>query len=273
MTLSSQKPVPLRRAPLARASLLAVCALTACELSEGPPGPQVDPKTKNAIASAPVDTSLPPGYSPDPRADKAAAMPEMPPNEAPIASISSSEGAKLPDGYSTEVTSLPPIPTVPSGVLSKKQARAARRAARVAANSAAGGPGRATQAQLLELVSHSAIGYLDGVTVQGEVVGWALDPATPARSIEVRIFVDGPPDSLSSRLVATAHANQKRPDLNRAGYEGDHGFRVAVATDALLNGKERRQIYACGVAENGGLAVLTHSPQSLPLVSDPAPRR
>ncbi len=67
----------------------------------------------------------------------------------------------------------------------------------------------------------SLIGNIDVVETDA-VVGWAIDPADPARSATLRVTIDGQ----ASFPVA---ADLYRDDLERAGFgDGRHGFRIPV---------------------------------------------
>ena len=71
------------------------------------------------------------------------------------------------------------------------------------------------------------IGFLAIAPSGLEVVGWALDPDTPSRPIEVRFYVGGRADS--REFIGSAIADVERRDVTQAmGYQGNHGFRFLI---------------------------------------------
>src|SRR5258708_1304490 len=59
----------------------------------------------------------------------------------------------------------------------------------------------------------SPIGWLDHIE-NGTAFGWGLDPDTPAQSITINFYADGPP-GLGAFIGATT-ADASRPDVNQA---------------------------------------------------------
>ena len=97
-----------------------------------------------------------------------------------------------------------------------------------------------------------AEGNHEGATCDG-VYGWAWDRARPNEPISVDIL-DG------DTLLATAPANQFRPDLQAAGLgNGYHSFSYSPG-NALYDGRAH-SIY---VRTNPGKVGLTHTPLTTP---------
>ncbi len=79
-------------------------------------------------------------------------------------------------------------------------------------------------------------GALDEATPQ-QVYGWAVDEASPARRVEVQLYIDG-------HFAGTNVANLPRPDVLAAGRAADelHGF--CFTTPALAPGEHEARVYA-----------------------------
>jgi hypothetical protein len=93
--------------------------------------------------------------------------------------------------------------------------------------------------------------FESAVEGNGSVVvqGWALDPNSPATSIQLHVYVN------STGNVLTA--DKPRPDVNAAfGVGGDHGFNEAIA---IPPGVSQVCVYAIGVSwpNNTGLGCRT----------------
>lgn len=74
------------------------------------------------------------------------------------------------------------------------------------------------------------IGWLDSVSTDGMVSGWAVDHSNSDRSIPVHIYVD-------DKFVAQVDASDARPDVNQAlSIGGAHGFHWQLP-DAYRDGK------------------------------------
>lgn len=92
----------------------------------------------------------------------------------------------------------------------------------------------------------------------GSLIGWAGDKSAPNLSLNLDLMVDG-------RGVATILANQKRGDLQRAGFgEGMHGFEWPLPL-GLMDGTEHHfAIHLAGTADAPPLAeaiLLTELPR------------
>lgn len=76
-------------------------------------------------------------------------------------------------------------------------------------------------------VNNFPFGWLDGITQDGIISGWALDKDRPSESIDVQIYFDGPAGS--GTFIASVNANLYRPDVNQAeGVTGNHGYNFPV---------------------------------------------
>lgn len=103
-------------------------------------------------------------------------------------------------------------------------------------------------------------GHLDRVgrtTTLLALRGWAVDPADSARSLDVHIYIDG-------KLVAGAHANLARSDVNRAmRVHGRHGFAITIRRP---RGANHVQVFAINKARRTtgllpGSVYLIRAPQ------------
>ena len=90
------------------------------------------------------------------------------------------------------------------------------------------------------------------------IAGWAVNQADPSERIEVQLFIDG-------KFVASATANQSRPDVIAAGWAKDewHGY---TFEPPMLRGPARcvARVYALHSSGHGAR-------QTLQLVGDPIP--
>jgi hypothetical protein len=92
------------------------------------------------------------------------------------------------------------------------------------------------------------------------ISGWVVNDAAPWDRVEVQLFVDG-------RFVATAVANEPRPDVFAAGWAKDlwHGYTFSFSSVASLpRGLQEARVYA--LHNSGGGAR-----KSLQLVGTPLP--
>ena len=72
-------------------------------------------------------------------------------------------------------------------------------------------------------------GYVDRISDEGLVVGWAWYPSEPARRVEIEFLVDG--DS-----VGTTMARHVREDVKKAGVgDGFYGFSFVLPWPAIVN--------------------------------------
>lgn len=90
------------------------------------------------------------------------------------------------------------------------------------------------------------------------ISGWVVNDAAPWDRVEIQLFIGG-------RFVATALANQPRPDVLAAGWSKDqwHGFTFSFSSAASLpRGLQEARVYA--LHDSGGGVR-----KSLQLVGDP----
>lgn len=80
-------------------------------------------------------------------------------------------------------------------------------------------------------------GDIEVVSVN-HIAGWAYDPRTPDKQLEVQLFVD-------HRFVAAARAEIARDDLVATGKIRDrfHGFDFALPDKQIPPGRHRAQVY------------------------------
>ncbi len=84
------------------------------------------------------------------------------------------------------------------------------------------------------LIHQAATGYLDMITPDGYLLGWAIDLDHKDQAVSIHIYLDGPAGS-GQYLTAMA-ADSSRPDVNVVmGASGNHGFRYRIP-DSLRDG-------------------------------------
>lgn len=83
------------------------------------------------------------------------------------------------------------------------------------------------------------------------VEGWAYDADAPEKPLMIHFYANAP-FGLGGQLVGVATANLPRPDLNKAGYSGNHGFSFKLPT--VFNGTKIEKVYgyAIDASENAG---------------------
>lgn len=96
-----------------------------------------------------------------------------------------------------------------------------------------------------------------GEVTNDGISGWAVNNAAPWERVEVQLFIDG-------KFVATAVANEPRPDVFAAGWSKDqwHGYRFPVTS--YFPGSHEGRVYALHDSGNGAR-------KSLQLLGDPIP--
>jgi hypothetical protein len=94
-----------------------------------------------------------------------------------------------------------------------------------------------------------------GEVTNDGISGWAVNNAAPWDRVEVQLFIDG-------KFVATAVANEPRPDVFAAGWSKDqwHGYRFPVTSHSA--GSHEARIYALHDSGKG-------TRKSLQLLGDP----
>ena len=110
------------------------------------------------------------------------------------------------------------------------------------------------------------IGYFDGITTDGIVYGWAVDPDFPSDSIQVHFYLDGPYGT--GKLIGYTLADKPSPDLP---YPGNHRFSYKIP-DAYRDGTiHTLYVHAINVPE-GTNPILNGSPKyfSISNISPPS---
>jgi hypothetical protein len=103
-------------------------------------------------------------------------------------------------------------------------------------------------------------GYLDGVSsASNSVWGWAYDPDTPAVSITVHCYMDGPAGV--GTFAGAASTTVARPDVNSTfGITGVHGFEWTIPAQ-FRSGTHTVYVYAID-SGGGNNPEIEMSPQS-----------
>ncbi|MBL8030737.1 MAG: hypothetical protein JNK33_00205 [Candidatus Doudnabacteria bacterium] len=93
------------------------------------------------------------------------------------------------------------------------------------------------------------IGWIDEITSDGVLKGWAYDSDALDKSVEVHVYADG--RASTGRLITSGKADKERADVNELfKIEGMHGFEIKLP-DSLRDGKPHT-IFAYGIDTNGG---------------------
>jgi hypothetical protein len=114
--------------------------------------------------------------------------------------------------------------------------------------------------------SKPVIGYFDVAHPEQGCQGWALDTDNPYASIYIHFYANAPAGLPGSVFIGSTFANRSRPDINAAGYGGNHGFLwqmpVTLTTPCQI------AIYAYGIDLNGnGNPNLNNSPKLMPILT------
>ena len=105
-------------------------------------------------------------------------------------------------------------------------------------------------------------GFLDGVK-HGQMFGWAVDPAKPAGSVAVAVYLDGPKGV--GRLIDSFATNVMRADVNKgAATTGAHGYSWSIP-EAYRRTPHLWYVYADDA--NGDSSLLANSPKLFPAVT------
>ena len=94
-----------------------------------------------------------------------------------------------------------------------------------------------------------------GEASRDRISGWVVDQSAPWSRVEVQLFIDG-------RFVATALANQPRPDVVNQGWSRDQWHGYIFSKPSLPAGLHEARVYALHPSSGG-------KRQSLQLVGDP----
>jgi hypothetical protein len=121
------------------------------------------------------------------------------------------------------------------------------------------------------------IGYLDVITDQGVIKGWALDPDRPATALEIHAYFDGKA-GVSTKVVGTV-TSFARCDVQYT--PGDcsygYGYEIIVPQEFRDNKQHTVYVYALGVdsngVQNGKNDLLKGSPKTFTINSSVAVNR
>lgn len=87
--------------------------------------------------------------------------------------------------------------------------------------------------------SSNPVGVFETVSRDGKAIGWALDPDALTSSINLVIWVDGPPGTKGVRMYTTT-TSVARTDVNQKfNTTGNHGFSWTIPSE-LRDGKEHK---------------------------------
>ncbi len=105
-------------------------------------------------------------------------------------------------------------------------------------------------------ISAPPVGFLQSID-SAKIIGWAYDPDTPAKSIKVHLFANGPKET--GTKMGVFDANIFRADVNQdKGITGSHGFSVPLPATYKAKGVA---LYAYAEdAQDRSLHLLANSP-------------
>lgn len=101
-----------------------------------------------------------------------------------------------------------------------------------------------------------------GAFLPGSAGGWALNRSDQTQAVTVRIYLNAPHDQ-GGLLAGSVTANQPRPDLNKAGIAGDHGYTFSIPKQ-YLDG-QTHALYVYALTAGGELVSLPGSPKTATL--------
>lgn len=123
------------------------------------------------------------------------------------------------------------------------------------------------------VTNQKPLGWLDSISKDGYISGWALDPDHLDLSISVHVYFDQPAGSGAGAMGTTT--NLQREDVNLImSATGTHGFQIAIP-DNLRDGKSHTAyVYAIDVDDGFGVSnrQLYGSPKTFVLASITAQR-
>lgn len=123
-----------------------------------------------------------------------------------------------------------------------------------------GNLGQITSAKAQQAAA-SFTGALD-TFLSGSAGGWALNNSNQAQAVTVRIYLNAPYNQ-GGLLAGSVTANQPRPDLNKGGIVGDHGYTFSIPKQFLDGQSHSLYVYAVGPGES--LVSLSGSPKTAAL--------
>ena len=128
----------------------------------------------------------------------------------------------------------------------------------------------------------ASTGFFDAISAQGIARGWALDKDTPAQSINVAIYMDGPKGQ--GTLIDTVPTNTVRPDVNCVISGGKWAAGVCTGGDGSIIGKHgflwtipaqyktashSWYIYGVDSADSSSMKLIVNSPKVFPTDTTP----
>ncbi|MCL5667038.1 MAG: GPI anchored serine-threonine rich family protein [Patescibacteria group bacterium] len=127
-------------------------------------------------------------------------------------------------------------------------------------------PVRTLNAKVMGLSNSIPVGYVDQITSDGQIRGWAYDPDRPDESVEVHFYLDKPAGE--GRLIGFTHTEKERSDVNEEKkITGLHGFKWQIPTEVKDGQKHVIYAYAIDTANPSLNAKLTDSAGSVILVA------
>ena len=123
------------------------------------------------------------------------------------------------------------------------------------------------------LINKKSVGYVDGVSTDGQVLGWVYDPDQPSSPEDFHIYIDGPAGS--GVFAGLGTTSLIRPDVNQVfGIDGNHGFSFTLPNKFRDGKSHSAYVYAIdsGDSTGGSNILINGSPASFTLsVADQAP--
>lgn len=111
-------------------------------------------------------------------------------------------------------------------------------------------------------------GFLDHISAEGVVSGWALDRDVVGRPLEIHFYVDGPALAGGEAVGSTLTGNP-RPDVNAAiGHAGDHGWRFQLPVHLFDGQPHTLYVYAFNAGRPGN-RLLSNAPRAFTLEPRP----
>ncbi len=106
-------------------------------------------------------------------------------------------------------------------------------------------------------------GYLDNVTRDGSIEGWAYDPDEPQKEVEVEFYLDLPYEAGSNRQADfRGVTGYLRSDVNDFFYiSGNHGYDVVIPPQFLAG--ENRLVYIYAIDTQTGSKQLIDGPRGI----------
>jgi hypothetical protein len=117
--------------------------------------------------------------------------------------------------------------------------------------------------------SAEPVGWLDRIDAQGVAHGWAADTDSPGASLWIHFYVEGA--SGNKRYAGATLANLNRPDVRRAGYQGNLGYRFTIPAWARNSQTKLLSAYAIDPQKVRN-ALLSGAPRTFRLASAPKRR-